>query len=405
MRDEMIQKAERYLKTLCVDIDSRAVGTEGNRRATAFLAQQLEGLDWPVQASRFTAMDWHDDGATLRCGRQEFSVFASPYSLGCELEAELREVATVAELEASDVRGKILLLHGELAKEQIMPKNFVFYNPEEHRRIVDLLERSGARALVCATGYNPLTAGGVYPFPLFEDGDFDIPSLFMTETEGKRLLAYAGQKVQLRSRCRRVPGYGENILAHRGPADGERIVVSAHIDAKKGTPGAIDNATGVIILLLLAEMLRDYRGARQVELAAFNGEDYYAVPGQMLYLAQNRERFASIVLNINIDGAGYYEGGSCFSLFDLPPRLERAVREVMAAHPVLSEGVQWVQGDHSIFVQQGCPAVAVSSRWFLEHMYDQHLTHTPQDKPDIVACPTLVDTARAVADLIGKVGT
>ncbi|MBK9392004.1 MAG: M28 family peptidase [Bacteroidetes bacterium] len=34
------------------------------------------------------------------------------------------------------------------------------------------------------------------------------------------------------------------------------MVVTAHIDAKKGTPGAIDNATGVIVLLLLSELQR-----------------------------------------------------------------------------------------------------------------------------------------------------
>lgn len=34
--------------------------------------------------------------------------------------------------------------------------------------------------------------GALYPFPLFEDGDFDIPSVYMTDVEGERLAAYAG---------------------------------------------------------------------------------------------------------------------------------------------------------------------------------------------------------------------
>ncbi len=91
-------------------------------------------------------------------------------------------------------------------------------------------------------------------------------------------------------------------------------MVTAHIDAKKGTPGAIDNATGVIVLLLLSDLLKDYNGNRLIEIIAFNGEDYYAVPGQINYISTNKNNFNKILLNINIDGAGYKEGLSAFSL-------------------------------------------------------------------------------------------
>ncbi len=78
-----------------------------------------------------------------------------------------------------------------------MPKNFVFYNPEEHQRIISVLESSGVKAIICATGRNPALAGGVYPFPLIEDGDFNIPSVYMTEDEAARILPYVGKKVFL----------------------------------------------------------------------------------------------------------------------------------------------------------------------------------------------------------------
>ena len=146
---------------------------------------------------------------------------------------------------------------------------------------------------------------GVYPFPLIEDGDFNIPSVYMTEEEGNRLLFSVGRTVSLSSISTRVPGKGCNVVARKGSPSGQRIVVTAHIDAKKGTPGAMDNASGVVVLLLLAELLGEYTGGRLIELVALNGEDYYAVPGQMLYLAQNKDRFHEILLNINIDGAGY----------------------------------------------------------------------------------------------------
>jgi aminopeptidase YwaD len=284
-----------------------------------------------------------------------------------------------------------------------MPKNFVFYNPEEHQRIIALLEKGNPKAILCATGRNAALAGGVYPFPLIEDGDFNIPSVFMTEEEGDRLVRHVGKKVSLRSKSERLPGKGCNVVACKGSPTGRRIVVTAHIDAKKGTPGAIDNASGVVVLLLLAELLGSYAGDRLIELVALNGEDYYAVPGQMHYLAQNEGRFHEILLNINIDGAGYKEGASAFSFYSLPAEVENTVREIISHFRGITVGSPWVQGDHSMFIQMGCPAMAVSSHWFTDHIDSQEITHTPKDNPAIVDPNKLSEIARALDMLIMKI--
>jgi aminopeptidase YwaD len=255
---------------------------------------------------------------------------------------------------------------------------------------------------VCATGRNSSLAGGAYPFPLIEDGDFDLPSVYMTEEEGARLLPYNGETAFLFSNSTRIPARGCNVFGRKGDPSGRRLVVTAHIDAKKGTPGAIDNATGVIVLLLLAELLRDYAGPLQVELTAFNGEDYFAAPGQMLFLRQNQGRFPEILLNINIDGVGYLEGLSAFSFYELPEEIERAARDTLDHFEVVVEGPAWPQGDHSIFVQMGCPALAVSSDWLINHMDNQDITHTPKDNPGIVDCRRVVEAARALDGFIRR---
>ena len=218
----------------------------------------------------------------------------------------------------------------------------------------------------------------------------------MTEEEGNRLLFSVGRTVSLSSISTRVPGKGCNVVASKGSPSGQRIVVTAHIDAKKGTPGAMDNASGVVVLLLLAELLGEYTGGRLIELVALNGEDYYAVPGQMLYLAQNKDRFHEILLNINIDGAGYKEGASAFSFYDLPSDLECQAKEIVDRFPGITQGSPWVQGDHSIFIQNGCPAIAVSSQWFTDHIDNQEITHTPKDNLTIVDPHKLVEIAQAL---------
>jgi aminopeptidase YwaD len=74
----------------------------------------------------------------------------------------------------------------------------------------------------------------------------------------------------------------------------------------------------------------------------------------------------------------------------------------MEEHPSISEGVQWVQGDHSIFVQFGVPAIAVSSQWFLDNMATQDITHTPKDNPSIVDLNKIVEIAEAISEIIKK---
>lgn len=401
--EKLYQKSVNYLKMLCNEITDRSVGSDGNRASTRYFEKTALSLGWKKETQEFDAMDWIDGGASLGCGETSFQVLVSPYSKGCEAEAQLVSASSIEALERVDISGKMLLLHGEIAREQLMPKNFVFYNPEEHQRIISLLESGAPKAVICATGRNASLAGGVYPFPLIEDGDFDIPSVFMTEGEGNRLLLYAGRTVALKSISRRVPGKGCNVIARKGRGPGSRIVITAHIDAKKGTPGAIDNASGVVVLLLLAELLSNYAGNKRIELVALNGEDYYAVPGQMLYLKQNQGRFHEILVNINIDGAGYKEGGSAFSFYGLPEEMENDIKEAIQQFDGMSEGQPWMQGDHSIFVQNGCPAMAVSSQWFTDHIDSQEITHTPKDNFAIVDCHKLVEIAQALDLFIRKV--
>ncbi|MGB2962507.1 MAG: M28 family peptidase [Anaerolineales bacterium] len=398
----MIQNCNKYLKKLCLEIPERSVGSEGNREATRFFRETAASFGWEVESTEFNALDWEETGAELSIENQFYQVFPSPYSHGVEIQAELLTASTLQELEGLDCTNKLLLLSGELCREQLMPKNFVFYNPERHQQIISLLEEKKPSAILCSTSRNAALAGGVYPFPLIEDGDFEIPSVYLTEEEGIKLISQRGKEALLCSRARRIPGLGYNVVARKGNHPDRRVVITAHIDAKKGTPGAIDNGTGVIILLLLAEYLRDYSGDTTLELVAFNGEDYFAASGQMVYLEQNRDRFDEMILNINIDGAGYHQGLSAFSFFEVKEEVKSRMLDVLKTFAGITEGAQWVQGDHSIFIQQGIPAIAVSSKWFIDHIDQQEITHTPKDNPGIVDCHKVVEIAEAIQQLILK---
>lgn len=392
-------KAQTYLTELCHKIGNRRVGAAGNRQATRFFADTLARLGFEVETPIFDCIDWEDNGATLMAEGNSFEVFSSPYALGCDIEAPLVIAETVDELAALEAVGEsILLLKAEIAQEQVMPKNFPFYNPDHHQKIVSLLEGKAPLAIITATGRNPELAGGMYPFPMLEDGDFDIPSVYMKDVDGDTLEDFAGKPVSLRIDAKRIPATGHNVIARMQPDAEERLVLCAHIDAKDNTPGALDNGTGVVMLMLLAELVRGYEGKYGIELLAFNGEDHYSAQGHKEYLKDHLPRFGEIVLAINTDVAGYVEGHSAFSLYGVPEATAEAIKGVMEKYETLQEGEQWYQSDHSVFIQNGRPAMAITSDQFMA--LSTNVTHTPKDDLDLVDYAKMVDVALALRDVI-----
>lgn len=400
-------QAQTYLQSLCVDISNRRVGSAGNRAATDFFQQQLEQFGFATATQPFACMDWQEEGVDLRAGNVTFATHPAPYSLGCDVTAPLRVVTTVEELEAAELAGSVLLLAGEIAQHQLMPKNFPFFRPEEHQRIFRGLEAKQPAAIVAATTVDPDTAGSISPFPLIEDGDFDIPSVYMTTAEGAALAGYGGQPVTLVSRARRIPATGWNVVGQRGDTTRPHLVCFAHIDAKIGTPGALDNAAGVIVLLLLAELLgQEGRGALAdslgVELVAINGEDYYAAPGEQTYLAQHGDKLDHVAFGINVDGVGYRRGRAAYSLYGCSDALAATIAQVMAQHPELVQGEPWFQSDHFLFIMHERPALALTSEELGDLM--SGITHTPADHPGQVDPAKLAAAALALADLIPPLG-
>lgn len=296
---------------------------------------------------------------------------------------------------------KILLLHGEIAKEQLMPKNFVFYNPEEHQRIYRLLEEKHPAAIISATTRNPDAVGAIFPFPMIEDGDFDIPSAYMPDSEGGRLAEHAGKTVSLMMDARRIPSTGENVVARKDASMDKKVVMCAHIDAKAGTPGALDNASGTSILMLLGELLHDYDGRLGVEIVALNGEEYYCTPGQMEYLRLAEGTYQNILLAINLDDIGYYKDRSAFSLYGAPDEIADLVRKVYSRRAEFFEGPAWYQSDQGIFMAKGIPAMAVTEESFQVLLAE--ITHSEKDRPDIVDPAKLVANAAVLYDLIMEI--
>ncbi len=212
-----------HLNILCNIHPHRQVASDGNRAATAYFARKAKEFNFSVEEVPFDCLGWESGSRRLTAGGEEFDIVISDYSLGCNVQAPLAVVSTLPELESGRCRGKVLLVKGELAVEQLMPKNFTFYNPEHHQQIIALLEQKAPQAIVAATGHNPELAGAVYPFPLIEDGDFNIPVAHMKDVDGERLATHKGEVVDLLIEAKRFPATGTQVLARKGSDPNHRL--------------------------------------------------------------------------------------------------------------------------------------------------------------------------------------
>ena len=396
--DRYFKKATSYLNELCYLIPNRRTGSVGNRKATEFFAQIIKPWDYLIDTKSFHCLDYKVGGASLLRQNTSYKVYVSPFSVGCDVRGELAVVSSIEELERYSFTDKILLMKGDLCTEMLMPKNFVFYNPDHHKKIYSLLEEKSPKAIITATAKSPQLVGALYPFPMIADGDFDIPSVFCTDDTGDKIAQHSEEKFTLKIKAQRIPATAYNVIGRKNPDAPKKMTVTAHIDTWENTPGALDNASGIVVLLLLAEMLSGYQGNMGIEIAAFNGEDYYNAAGQMDYLSRYGRDLDNTSVAINIDDVGYIRGKTTFSLYQCPLTTERIADVVFGRYKGLVLGEPWFQGDHMIFVQKGIAAIAFTSDQVTELM--ANITHTPKDTPEIVDCLKLVELATALKEFI-----
>ena len=80
-----------------------------------------------------------------------------------------------------------------------------------------------------------------------------------------------------------------NLIAHIPSESEPQFIIGAHFDAVPGTPGADDNASGVVALLEAARVTAPSDAAKSIEWIAFNAEEYGMV-GSSHYVESLKEQ-------------------------------------------------------------------------------------------------------------------
>lgn len=386
---EIAHRIEADVAELCAHGD-RSLGSPGNSAACEHICSRAGDLGLATLRLGFDCVRWDGGDAVLEADDARFDLRVAPYSLGCDVSAKVASAASLEDLARTDLAGSILLIHGALAAEQIFPKNYPYASFSSHQALVAAIEHAGPAAVVALTGSDT-----VRPFPLFEDADFDVASAYASHADHDALLGLVGSDAHVRIDSVRSEATGEQPIATCEGDRMGRIVISAHFDTKHNTPGALDNASGVAILLALGQILGPNRTGRSIELVAFNGEDDYSAAGEVAYFAH--AGVDGTALAINIDGAAWRDHDTTVSWHGCPRPLETALGTALDAREGFSAGPMWPMSDHMIFAGQGVPIVAITSD--IEALVAD-VAHTAADTPELVDPEVAARIAAFIAELV-----
>ncbi|MEJ7832188.1 MAG: M28 family peptidase [Nocardioides sp.] len=193
-------------------------------------------------------------------------------------------------------------------------------------------------------------------------------------------------------------GPSVNLIATSGDVRPGKpwLAVGAHLDTVPGAPGAEDNASGVGVLLAVAEAIAERQTRLPVVLVAFGSEEprgptdddhHYGSRAYVASLTAAERRSLQGMVSLDRVGVGdVLPIGSAAEPSPLRAELAAAAARAGAA-AVLETGQK--SSDHWSFVRDGLPGVRLGSTPYAAY-------HSPSDVPSVVDRAQLGRTVRTV---------
>jgi aminopeptidase YwaD len=378
----------KHLEQLSVKIGPRPVGSEANQAAADYIQRVFGESDsnLVVEEQPFAAPTWEEQATYLEFDSEKLAARANVFSLPCDVVGPMVAMGTLAELEAAELVGRIALMHGELTQGGISARNAIYF-PKQHQRIMELLEQKQPQAMITVN-----SKVGCFE-RIMVDAEFPIPSVTVPAEIGLALLRYRDRSLRLKIDSHRSPGLFRNIVGTKAGSRPERIVLCAHFDTQWETPGAWDNASGVAVLLALAQILAKKELTIGVEWVAFNGEEMGGL-GDVEYWRRRAAETDRILGVINVDAVGQSVGVNSVTAFGGSQSWQEHVADLAKMYSSVAWVEPWYESNHSGFLWRGIPCVAVSSLGAAD------VLHLPTDTIDWLSPAKLVEVVSLVSELV-----
>lgn len=381
--------AWRHLQQISVEIGPRPSGSAANAQAADYIAATFRDAGLDVARQPYAVPAWEALQTELWLDDTAVPAVANVYSPSCDVSGLPLPLGTMAQLEAADLNGRIAVLYGDLTREPLAAKSWLFKD-EQAARLVEMLEAKRPLALITV----PAKMGALER--LAEDWEFGIPSATVPQAVGARLLQERPSTVRLRIDSHREPGEASNVVARLPGARPETIVLCAHFDTKVDTPGAADNGGGTAVLLALAQHFSQQSLPLTLEFVAFNNEEYLPL-GDDEYLRRKGDRFGEIVTAVNCDGVGPALGVNTVTAVTDDDAFTNQIRACGDTFPGVLWVEPWPESNHSTFAFRGVPSVALSNTAVMMH------AHLRSDTIDWISRDKLGEAAALVAEIVDKV--
>lgn len=384
---DLASRCEHHLQVLAGDLGARPPGSPANRQAATYAAAVLADAGLVVREHAFATRWWEPGPATLTLGATASSVAPDPYSPATEVQGPAVLVADLEALEALEhATGRVLVVAGPLAAQQVLPEAFPFLDLDDHARIRAALRRLAPAAVVAVSDHWE---------PFLEDPDLGIASVTVPTALGGTISDRL--PITLRTGGAVHAGTGTTVTGwtDRAAAGQPRLVVCAHLDSKATTPGAFDNAGGVAAILAAAEV--GLLGGRAVEVVLFNGEDHADACGEVAWLEGTD--LAGVVGAVNLDGIGLRGRGSSLATLACPGPLEDRLHRWARVRAGWVVAEPWWESDHALFAMRDIPSVAITSEDV--HALLGGLAHTAEDTVEVVDVDRLASVAADLPEILG----
>ncbi|MGX9754911.1 M28 family metallopeptidase [Clostridioides difficile] len=384
-------------------IKERPVGTENNEMIVNYLEKEFLNSGYAIKSMPFDCIVWKNGESKLKIGNDKISIFASPFSTQFYGEGKVVIIKSIKDLQEKNLSDKIIVLCKEIAKRQLQPKDFPFYYPDEDKKIISCLEEQNPKAIISVTGQSQMC--GRSPFPMFEDGNFSIPSAYVSDDVLSQLVNCENKNtvVSITINSQNIDSKSRQIVGYKKvPKSKGKIIVCAHMDTKYNTVGALDNATGIAVLMKVMYILQEIFGEFDIDFVPFNSEEYFGVDGELNYLDYIDNQQDKIELVINIDSPCHINSKTAISCYNLSKNMESHVDSMITKYDRVVKGDEWYAGDHCAFVFRGIPCIAVASSNLFEGALE--FTHTPKDTLDTVDLTLINHTAEFISEFIQRLG-
>lgn len=364
----------------------RFAGTESEKAAVSWLKTRIAGLiGQEPEPFAVTYDGWHRIGQrlerltpaheSLACHALVWSPSTPPGGLEAEVVDLGRGALDDIESRADEIRGRIALVRHE----------YMFSAETLHRRRkYDAARAAGAAGFLIASH---IPGQALVTGSSGRNGPDDIPAAGITMEAASALATEGGRlpRVRLSIETGQAEASAESLVLDLPGRSPECVVLSAHIDGHPLAQSAMDNATGLAVVLHVAAAMAPHmpQMTRGLRLCLFNLEEW-GLAGSAEYLDRmSSDDRVAIALNINLDSVG--GDRRLTALTSEFPKLEPFLRDVAEGNgtdlgfyrPVMRNS------DHYNFARHGIPAFRLVVG-FDDPESTLRYVLTPNDKAEVV---------------------